>query len=140
MNEGKPYTIGSLARAAGVGIQTVRFYERKGLLARPPRSGPAYRQYNADHVSRIRFIKRAQELGFSLKEITALLGLTSNPRTTCAEVKTRADRKRAEIDAKIRDLQRMKRSLEELSKACTAGKRAVTQCRVADCFMDYSDC
>jgi len=140
MNEGKPYTIGALARAAGVGIQTVRFYERKGLLARPPRSGPTYRQYNAAHVSRIRFIKRAQALGFSLKEITALLGLTANPRTTCAEVKAHADRKRTEIDAKIRDLQRLRRSLEELSKACTVSKRAVTQCRVADCFMDCSDC
>lgn len=140
MNDGKPYTIGSLARAAGVGIQTVRFYERKGLLARPPRPGPTYRQYNADHVSRIRFIKRAQALGFSLKEITALLGLTSHPRATCAEVQTHADRKRVEIDAKIRDLQRMKRSLEELSKACTVGKRAVAHCRVDDCFTDCSDC
>ena len=140
MKDGKPYTIGSLAKAAGVGIQTVRFYERNGLLAQPPRFGPGYRQYSADHLSRIRFIKRAQELGFSLKEVTALLGLTANPRTTCAEVKTHADRKRAEIDAKIRDLQRMKRSLEELAKACTVGKRAVAQCRVADCFTDSSKC
>src|SRR5881296_2013109 len=97
MSDGKPYTIGSLARAAGVGIQTVRFYERKGLLAQPPRSGPAYRQYSAD-------------------------------------------RKTAEIDAKIRDLHRMKRSLEELSKACTVGKRAVTQCRIVECFTDCSEC
>ncbi len=140
MNGGKPYTIGTLARAAGVGIQTVRFYERKGLLARPPRSGPAYRQYNADHLSRIRFIKRAQELGFSLKEITALLELPFQPRATCEEVKAHADRKRTEIDAKIRDLQRMRRSLEELSRACTVGKRAVAHCRVADCFTDCSDC
>src|SRR5207249_1874846 len=82
--------------------------ERKGLLAQPPRSGPAYRQYSADHLSRIRFIRRAQALGFSLKEIKALLGLTSSPRTTCADVKSHADRKTAEIDAKIRDLYRMK--------------------------------
>lgn len=140
MNDGKPYTIGALARAAGVGIQTVRFYERKGLLAQPPRSGPGYRQYNADHLNRIRFIKRAQALGFSLKEIKGLLGLSSHPRTTCAEVKTHTDRKRMEIDAKIRDLQRMKRSLEELAKACTVGKRAVAQCRIVDCFTDCSDC
>ena len=140
MSDGKPYTIGSLARAAGVGIQTVRFYERKGLLAQPPRSGPAYRQYSADHLSRIRFIRRAQALGFSLKEIKALLGLTSSPRTTCADVKSHADRKTAEIDAKIRDLYRMKRSLEELSEACTVGKRAVTQCRIVECFTDCSEC
>jgi MerR family mercuric resistance operon transcriptional regulator len=74
MNDGKSYTIGALARTAGVGIQTVRFYERKGLLTQPPRSGPGYRRYDADHLSRIRLIKRAQEFGFSLKEITAILG------------------------------------------------------------------
>jgi hypothetical protein len=66
--------------------------------------------------------------------------LTAQSHTTCAEVKAHADRKRMEIDVKIRDLQRMRRSLEELSKACAAGKRAVAQCRVTDCFTDGSDC
>jgi len=67
------------------------------------------------------------------------LGLTSSPRTTCADVKSHADHKTAEIDAKIRDLYRMKRSLEELSEACTVGKRTVAQCRVVECFTDCSE-
>lgn len=134
------FTIGRLAAAAGVGIQTVRFYERRGLLTQPRRNGTAYRRYTADHLTRLRFVRRAQNLGFSLNEIHALLDMSAGPRTTCADMKQKADHKAEEIAAKIEDLQRMKRSLEALSKACGVDRRAMMRCRILECFEDRSSC
>src|SRR5919199_5139981 len=91
-------TIGQIARRAGVGVETVRFYERQGLLEEPARKESGYRQYPEDVVARLRFIKRAKELGFSLKEIKELLALRVDPATTCAEVKARAQAKVADIE------------------------------------------
>lgn len=136
MNESNSYTIGRLAKEAGVSIQTIRFYERRRLIDQPRRSGSAYRQYDRDHLVRIRFIKRAQDLGFSLNEIKQLLELNENPRTTCAQVKDQADRKLVEIEAKIRDLQRMRRALTDLSSACMVGRQAMSNCRVIECVQE----
>ncbi len=140
MQDDGGFTIGRLAAAAGVGIQTVRFYERRGLLPRPERDGTAYRRYAADHLTRLRFIKKAQHLGFSLKEIRTLLDMSAATGTTCADVKNKADRKVEEIAAKIEDLQRMKRALEELSHACDVDRRAMQRCRTLECFDDGSPC
>jgi len=129
----KPFTIGRLARASGVGVETVRFYERKGLITRPA-ARQGYRIYSDDDAGRIRFIKRAQELGFTLREIKGLLELNLRPRATCDDVKRHADAKRDELGRKIRDLQKMKRALMKLSAACGDGRDAVTQCRISDCF------
>ncbi len=82
-----PFTIGQVAERSGIGIETVRFYERKGLIADPPRTDSGYRQYPEDVVVRLRFIRRAKELGFALKEILELLSLRVNPDTTCADVR-----------------------------------------------------
>jgi MerR family copper efflux transcriptional regulator len=114
-------TIGELARRAGVGVETVRFYERQGLVPSPPRSGSGYRQYPEDTVSRLRFIQRAKELGFSLREIEELISLRLDPAVPCAEVRSRAEAKVADIDARLRDLTRMRASLSELADACAAG-------------------
>ena len=111
-------TIGQVADRADVNVQTVRYYERRGLLPEPPRTPSGYRQYDEGSVARIRFIKRAQILGFSLAEITELLELRVHPRSNCDDVKTRAERKRAEIDRKIADLGRIRSSLEQLIRAC----------------------
>src|SRR5947207_4045264 len=102
----KPLTIGQVARSAGVGVETVRFYERQGLLEEPARRESGYRQYPDDVVARLRFIKRAKELGFSLKEIKELLALRVDPDTTCAEVRSKAAAKIADIKEKIQALQR----------------------------------
>jgi DNA-binding transcriptional MerR regulator len=134
-----PMTIGTLARTSGVGVETVRFYQRKGLVRRPTvRAG--FRTYADDDAQRIRFIKRAQALGFTLREIKGLLELNADPRTICADVKRRADVKLKEIAGKIRDLQRMKRSLTRLSAACANGRKAAAQCRISDCFEDDGPC
>jgi len=111
-------TIGQLAKAAKVNIETIRYYERRGLMPEPPRLESGYRQYSPDFVVRIRFIKRAQELGFSLKEITELLALRVDPQTSCSEAKRHAQAKIANIEGKIQTLQRMRQTLIELAAVC----------------------
>jgi MerR family mercuric resistance operon transcriptional regulator len=124
-------TIGQLAKQAGVGVETVRFYERQGLLDAPPRRESGYRQYGREVVARLQFIRRAKELGFSLKEIRELLSLRVDPGTTCDQVKKRAEAKITDIDAKLRDLRRMKRALKQLAAACS-GRGPVSQCPILD--------
>ena len=124
-------TIGQLARNGGVGVETVRFYERKGLLAEPDRRPSGYRQYNEDVVDRLRFIKRAKELGFTLSEIKELLSLRLDPTTTCADVKSRTEEKITDIEAKIRTLQRMKRALVKVTKACS-GSGGTSECPILE--------
>ncbi len=111
-------TIGKVARQAGVGVETVRFYEREGLITEPMRSGSGYRQYPEEAVSRIRFIRRAKELGFALREVRELLSLRVAPDTSTTEVKAHAQAKMADIEQKIRMLRRMKKTLEDLTDAC----------------------
>ena len=98
----KALTIGRLAREVGINLETVRFYERRGLLPRPPRSASGYRLFPADAKRRLKFIKRAQELGFSLSEIRELLALRMSQRTTSAEIRKRTQAKIADIEGKIR--------------------------------------
>ncbi len=111
-------TIGQLARRAQVNIETVRYYERRGLMPEPPRRESGYRQYSQTDITRIQFIKRARELGFSLKEILELLSLRVDPHTTCGDVKGRAEVKIAGIEQKIKDLRRMRMALATLVAAC----------------------
>lgn len=112
-------TIGKVAKSAGVGVETVRFYERKGLLEEPPRSDSGYRQYPHDTIIRLRFIKRAKALGFSLKEIQELFALRNDQHATCGDVRTQAEVKLRDIEQKIIDLTRMKDALTELTGQCT---------------------
>ena len=125
------FTIGKVARFAGVGIETVRFYEREGLIADPPRGPSGYRQYPAETVSRIRFIRRAKELGFSLKEVQELLALRVHPDASSAEMKARAEAKIDDIEAKIRTLQRIRETLVNITAAC-GGCGPVSECPILD--------
>ncbi len=111
-------TVGQLARAAGVNPQTVRYYERRGLLPDPPRTSAGYRLYPPEAVIRLRFIKQAQELGFSLEEIRDLLALRVDATTSCAEVQRRTQAKIQQLDARIRRLQAMRAALADLALAC----------------------
>lgn len=110
-------TIGELAQRTDTTVETIRYYERRGLIAEPPRRASGYRQYPPDAQRRLRFIRRAQELGFSLREIGELLSLrtTSQP---CGEVQEQIALKVAGLDHRLRELSRMKRALEELSRLC----------------------
>ena len=114
----KTLTIGKMARAAGVGVETVRFYERQGLIDKPPRPTSGYRHYSMDAVRRLRFIKRAKELGFTLKEIAELLSLRMRPNTCCADIREEADSKIAAIERKIQDLQGVRNALQRLADGC----------------------
>src|SRR2546426_3972079 len=107
-----------LARRGGVNLETIRYYERKGLLPKPPRTPAGYRTFDAEAVRRLRFIKQAQALGFSLKEIRGLLALRLDPRASCADVRRRAEAKMADIEDKLRALRAMKRALVRLTAAC----------------------
>jgi MerR family mercuric resistance operon transcriptional regulator len=127
----KSLTIGRLAKEAGVNLETVRFYERRGLLPRPPRSASGYRLFPAEAARRLRFIRRAQELGFSLKEVEELLSLRVSRRTTSAAIRARAEAKVADIQEKIRSLESMKKTLQKLTKVCD-GCAPLAECPILD--------
>lgn len=127
-------TIGQLARESGVGVETIRFYERKGLIQQPRKASSGFRIYDAQDPRRIRFIKRAQDLGFTLKEIKSLLELNTGKNVNCDTVAKKSQLKIVEITEKISDLHRMLAQLESLKKACSVGKEAMACCRVMDCF------
>ncbi len=135
MNGRDQLTRGELARQGGVNIETVRYYERRGLLPEPPRSQSGYRLFSKDDLRRVRFIKRAQELGFSLKEIQELLALRVEPQSTRADVRQRAEAKIANIDEKIRQLRAMKKSLQRLTASCS-GIGPACGCPILESFED----
>jgi MerR family copper efflux transcriptional regulator len=124
-------TIGKLARNSGTGIETIRYYEREGLLEQPARTESGYRQYSPQVVSRLRFIKQAQQLGFTLKEIAELLSLKVSQASTCADVKRKSESKIADIEHKIASLRKMKRALEKLKSECT-GRGPIGECPILD--------
>ena len=113
-------TIPGVAREAGIGVETVRYYERRGLIRQPEKRSGAYRRYGSEHLQRIRFVKRAQELGFTLEEIEALLGLQDGANR--AQVRRVASARREQIRAKMADLRRIDRVLTHLLAECEAGK------------------
>jgi len=120
MSSSESLTIGKLAASAGVGRETIRYYERKGLLPSPPRSTAGYRHYPPDAVDRLRFIRRAQELGFTLAEIIELLGLRIDEVSACGAVEARAREKLANVEDKIGDLRRIGDALTRLVEKCEA--------------------
>ena len=111
-------TVSELARNAGVELSTIRYYERRGLVTPATRRSSGYRQYNADAVRRVRFIRHAQQLGFSLREIRELLDLRVDPSVSCADVKAKAIAKVAEVDGKLAALSRMRESLLAITQSC----------------------
>lgn len=130
--------IGQVAKRAGVGVETIRFYEQKGLLVQPPRTNGGFREYSKEAVAKIRFIKRAKELGFSLTEIGELLSFQINPNATCADVKQRAKAKMSAVQERMKDLQRMNRALAGLVASCS-GSGPIDHCPIIDCFETHKE-
>ncbi|HKV71914.1 MAG TPA: MerR family transcriptional regulator [Gemmatimonadales bacterium] len=116
-------TIGQVASAAHVNIQTVRYYERRGLVPTPPRSRSGYRQYAPEALTRLRFIRHAQDLGFSLEEVRELLALRVRPGAACGTVVRKTRQKLDVVSAKIGQLRRLKGVLEHLVEACDSRSR-----------------
>lgn len=128
-------TIGQVAKAAGVELSTMRYYERRGLVKPAARRVSGYRDYGSDAVRRVRFIRHAQELGFSLDDIAELLALRMNTKGSCADVRRRAQRKVGDIESKIIGLNRMRSTLEKLIENCSE-KAPTSECPILDAIDD----
>ena len=113
--------IGALAESAGVNVETIRYYQRRGLLEEPDKPPGGHRRYSVSAVKRVVFIKRAQQLGFTLEEVKALLRLEDGQ--SCAETRALAEHKLAMIEERLADLNRMRRLLKNLISECAVGKR-----------------
>ena len=125
------FTIGHLAKCANVNIETIRFYERKGLLPEPPRNKSGHRQYSIQELRRTEFIKRTQSLGFSLQEISDLLSLRVEAGKTCGDVKNKVKAKLIDIEEKIETLQKMREVLIRLEIDCP-GKGPLKDCPILE--------
>lgn len=121
-------TIGSLAKAGGVNVETVRYYQRRGLLAEPARPAGGVRRYGPESVDRLAFIRRAQDLGFTLQEIGALIGLAETPN--CRGARGLAASKLVLVERRMRDLDRMRRALRALIRQCDTG--GARRCPIVD--------
>jgi len=128
-------TIGQVAAAADVNIQTLYYYERRGVLTAPRRTPSGYRQYGDDAVPRLRFIKHAQDLGFSLNEIQGLLALRVRHATACGAMERKTREKIELVQQRIQDLQRLRRTLERLAAACAA-RQPTEDCPILEALED----
>lgn len=126
---------GEVARQAGVNAQTLRYYERRGLLAEPPRSPAGYREYPGSAIRVLRFVKRAQELGFTLDQVEALLSLSDGGPAECETVRALVDAKIVDLDARIADLQRMRALLGDFAGRCDL-PRADRRCDLLDALSE----
>ena len=124
------FPIGALSAATGVNIETIRYYEKIGLMPAPPRNEGRQRIYDAGHLKRLTFVRRGRELGFSLDQIRELLGLVRGHDLTCGDVKTMTDTHVTDIRRKVKDLKKLERVLTQLSAQC--GGDAVPDCPILD--------
>ncbi|MDR8390494.1 heavy metal-responsive transcriptional regulator [Aliifodinibius sp. S!AR15-10] len=132
------YKIGEVARRASVNKETVRYYEKRELIPQPDRRRSGYRIFTQRHIDQIKFIKRAQELGFTLSEIQELLDLRMDEHTTCTEIKSEAQEKYQDVVKKIEDLQRIKWTLLELIDSC-AGEGPKGDCPILGALEGETD-
>ncbi len=128
----KTLSIGEIAKAAGVSVEAIRYYEKERLLDKPRRTEAGYRQYAPDVVRRLGFISRAKELGFSLDEIKELLRLRVSPNVSCRDVRAKAEAKISLVEDKIVELSRIKAALEVLATSCTGGDAPTGSCPILD--------
>ena len=132
--EASSLTIGRLAAAVGVGVETIRFYQRRGLLATPTRGG-GVRRYGPEDLRRLRFIRQAQAAGFTLEEIRELLELSSRRMDDMAGMKAAAIQKLADVEAKVAELNRMRAGLQALVASCP-GHGAMNQCPILNALAE----
>lgn len=127
-------SIGELSKQSGVNIETIRYYEKIGVMPAPDRGANGYRAYGADHLKRLSFVRRSRQLGFSLEEIRGLLRLVDGEAYTCAQVRALTLDHLAEIRSKIADLKRLKRVMEEMAAQCSGGK--TPECPIVDALFN----
>lgn len=127
-------TVGKLAKAGGVGVETVRFYERNGLMPEPERLPSGYRIYNENSLVLLKFVQRAKHMGFTLGEIKELLELSNSPKADCGDTCAKADEKIADIELRIADMQHMKKALGDLRRDCPGGGSPISDCSILKYF------
>ncbi|WP_299882716.1 helix-turn-helix domain-containing protein [uncultured Sulfitobacter sp.] len=125
---------GDLARATGCNLETIRYYEKIGIMPDPPRNTKGYRSYDDAHVRRLKFVMRSRDLGFTLEEVRGLLGLVDEQSRTCAEVQVIAEDHLTDVRAKIADLKRIERVLSDTVARCTGD--AAPECAVIDALLE----
>lgn len=128
------FTIGRLSTATGVKIETIRYYERSGLIAPPPRTDGNYRAYGTADLERLRFIRRTRELGFTLEEVRAMLAMTTQIDLSCEAIDSIASKHLAEVDRKIADLKKLRRELSAITTSCAGG--TIGECGILEAFAD----
>ena len=131
-------TTTQLAKEGGVNVETIRYYERHGLLPRAPRTASGYRQFSEGHATRLRFIRRAQELGFTLKEIKELLAIRVKSGSSCADVRRKAEAKIADVDEKLRHLRAIREALFHITATCS-GRGPATDCSILEALSGRED-
>lgn len=133
-------TIGKLAGALSLNVETIRFYHREGLIKEPAKRINGYRYYGLEHLSRLLFIKKAKELGFTLNEIKDFLHINTWKKASCADVIPKVEEKIDEIEKKINDLQQIKLALSKLRSACDQGEEEMKKFSMMDCFINECKC
>jgi Hg(II)-responsive transcriptional regulator len=128
----KALTIGAVSKSSGVSVEAIRYYEREGLLEEARRTASGYRQYQPDVLLRLSFIRRAQDLGFSLEEIRELLQLRAIPKSSCQSVREKTEKKIDIVEKKIAELQLIKSALETLVSTCTRNEAPISACPILD--------
>ncbi|HFB54693.1 MAG TPA: heavy metal-responsive transcriptional regulator [Hellea balneolensis] len=131
--------IGQLAKTCGVNIDTVRYYERQDLLLPTERTPSGYRRYSHDSVRRLRFIRKAQSLGFTLSEIKNLLNLAEDDDADCGDVRACAREKIAQLEPRIADMLKIKKGLEELARFCPGNGKPLSECSILEYFYQEDD-
>ena len=126
------FSMGELASRAGCKVETVRYYEKEGLIPEPPRTGGGHRLYSHSHLKRLYFIRRSRELGFPIEKVRELLTFVDEPHHTCGEVKAMTMAQAAEVQSRIDDLKRLKTALDEMSAKCSGGKYSIESCPIVD--------
>ena len=134
MRAGERLSIGKLAEQSGVNIETIRYYEKVGVMPAPDRTASGYRVYGPNHVKRLRFVRRGRELGFRLDELRGLLRLVDGHNYTCAELRTLTLDHVAEIRSKIRDLRRLERIMAEMAARCAGDQ--IPECPIIDALFE----
>lgn len=131
------FTIGQLSKLTAVNIETIRYYEKIGIMPNPPRTGSGYRIYSEPHIQRLSFVRRSRELGFSQPEVRRLLTLVDEHSYTCAEVQEITAKQLAAVRTKIKDLRKLEKALAKMVSECAGGD--VPDCPIVDILSSTSD-
>lgn len=132
----KPFSVGQMAEQTGCKVETVRYYEKEGLMPQPPRTEGGHRQYDRNHLKRLYFIRRSRELGFSIEQVRELLQYVDEPDHSCGEVRAMTVKQAREVQGKIDDLKRLQKALNDMSAKCSSRTFSIEDCPIIDALFE----